>query len=301
MTAFLNRFVIVMLVATSAFGLISCSAMGRSPILPAPVGETVVTTSTLGISRQSNRALLTPQKREEILALYKDLRLADVNDGMDALGLVNTGNVDGEIKPLWRDTENFTHKFCGFALTMRLLPTNQPIAFNQRSGTLDQYLAEKKKWYGKDGLGYYLGLKWEIKKGDVVVVDCDARNDVGYLGSENTLEMVNRGAVGAVTNGGIRDTDELTKTKIPVYAGHIAKGIRPSRAEFDAMNIPVSVGGVKVVPGDLVFADGDGVIVVPFEHVYTVAKIAREVHGKDVEMRKQHYEKAGRAADSTLR
>ena len=55
--------------------------------------------------------------RKEILDLYKDLRLTDVLDGMDLIGLQDIGLMDKSIRPLWRDTDNFTHRIVGFAIT----------------------------------------------------------------------------------------------------------------------------------------------------------------------------------------
>src|ERR1043165_4942146 len=53
---------------------------------------------------------------ERILELYKDLRVADVTDGMDVVGLQDTGIMSEEIKALWRDTDNFTHRVVGIAV-----------------------------------------------------------------------------------------------------------------------------------------------------------------------------------------
>ena len=66
-----------------------------------------------------------------------------------------------------------------------------------------------------------------------------------------------------MTNGGARDTDELIKQRTPVYSRYISRTIRPGRVELDAVQVPVNVGGALVNPGDVVVADGDGVVVVP--------------------------------------
>jgi hypothetical protein len=57
--------------------------------------------------------------------MFEDLRVADVSDGMDVVGLANVGIVNAEIKALWRDTENFTHRIVGVAVTARYVPTNR--------------------------------------------------------------------------------------------------------------------------------------------------------------------------------
>ncbi|MEK7992211.1 MAG: hypothetical protein AAB403_00250, partial [Planctomycetota bacterium] len=57
--------------------------------------------------------------RKEILELYKDLRVTDVLDGMDLIGLQDIGLMKKDIRPLWRDTEKFSHRIVGFAITVR--------------------------------------------------------------------------------------------------------------------------------------------------------------------------------------
>jgi len=67
----------------------------------------------------------------EILELYKDLRVADVSDGMDMVGLPGTGLVDPAIHPHWVDHENLSHVIRGIAITVRYVPTqksDRPVA-----------------------------------------------------------------------------------------------------------------------------------------------------------------------------
>src|SRR5262249_10469721 len=101
--------------------------------------------------------------------------------------------------------------------------------------------------------------------------------DTGRIGSNNIMLWKARGAVGVVTSGGARDTDEIIKEKIPLYFRGPGRGIRPGRNEVESVNRPVTVGGVLVRPGDVVVADGDGVVVVPREHAGAVARCARAV------------------------
>jgi regulator of RNase E activity RraA len=69
----------------------------------------------------------------------------------------------------------------------------------------------------------------------------------------------------------------------------------------DSVNEPVEIGGVYVRPGDIVVADGDGVVVVPREHALRVAGLAREVLNADKPRRRQLYEQLGRPLDDTVR
>ena len=73
---------------------------------------------------QNNSFDDSERARKEILDLYKDLRVSDVLDGMDLVGLQDIGLMENDIRPLWRDTDNFTHRFVGFAITVRHVPTD---------------------------------------------------------------------------------------------------------------------------------------------------------------------------------
>ena len=68
----------------------------------------------------------TAEEDAQILELYKDLRVADVSDGMDMAGLPGTGLVDPAIHPDWVDLKDFTHVFRGIAVTVRYVPTQRP-------------------------------------------------------------------------------------------------------------------------------------------------------------------------------
>src|SRR5262245_26977438 len=61
----------------------------------------------------------SPEEDQQVLKAFDGLRVADVCDGMDAVGLHNRGLVDADIRPLWRDTSNYSHRFIGIAVTAR--------------------------------------------------------------------------------------------------------------------------------------------------------------------------------------
>jgi regulator of RNase E activity RraA len=230
--------------------------------------------------------------RKKILELYKGLRVTDVVDGMDAIGLQDTGTMTPDIHPLWRDIENFKHCFMGFAMTVRFMPTNRAI----HAKDIEDYKRIKSEWYGQVSENE---VYKHMQPGDVLIVDGDIKRDIGYWGSNNAYAHYLNGFVGFVTNGHCRDSDELIKQQVPIYFRTHGRGIRPGRLEIDGVNIPVNVGGVLVRPGDFVVADGDGVVVVPIEHVYEVGEFAREVAEGDKESRRKLYEKAGKPFDFT--
>lgn len=225
--------------------------------------------------------------RETLLSLYQDLRVADVRDGMDTMLHHYTGSMTPNMRPLWR-----TRAF-GIARTCRYLPYR---------GTVPELTPEEYwQWSGK----YYNEIctyPWiqDIQPGDFIVIDQSGVN-CGLMGSANTLDCVLRGARGLVTSGGVRDTDEIILQKIPFWSPFISQGMVQGRLEFDSKDIPVCVGGVQVRPGDMVVADGDGLIVVPSEIAEDVARHAHDEHERDKKERGSYYEKLGREMDDTVK
>jgi len=229
-----------------------------------------------------------------ILELYKNLRVADVSDGLDMVGLPGTGLVNPDIHADWVDLKDFKHIFRGIAITVRYVPTQKPA--NPATGE------EFSKWEGN----FYNSYSHEafiqlIKPGSAIVIDDVEDKDIGSIGSNNILYWYKLGAVGVVTDAGARDTDEVGLEGVPLYLRHKGRGIRPGRNEIESVNRPVSIGGVLVCPGDVVVGDGDGVVVVPRAVAEQVAKYAGEILTKDKTGRKGLYESLGRPLDKTVK
>jgi 4-hydroxy-4-methyl-2-oxoglutarate aldolase len=205
------------------------------------------------------------EDNQRILKLFEPLRVSDVSDGMDVAGLQDIGIVDESIRPLWRDTENFTHRIVGIAVTARYVPTNKRMPRMEPK--------DVSNWYAN-----YTGEPFvdELFPGSVLVIDAEGDNDTRSIGSSNILEWKKRGMLGVVTSGGLADSDEIIREKVPAYHKRMGRGFRPGRNEIESVNRPVTLGGVLVRPGDVVMADGDGVVVVPREHAEAVAKASMQ-------------------------
>lgn len=230
-----------------------------------------------GVKVLNNKTFDNSDKaRKEILDLYKDLRVTDVLDGMDLIGLQDIGLMDNDIRPLWRDPDKFTHRIVGFAVTVRYVPTDTRVGENSFK-TIEDAKTWKDQQYGRASDAGWIKSG---KPGDVVVMDVNGVFECGNIGSNNSLGWAQNGFAGVISNGGARDTDEIIKTgKIPVYCrdGYSTRGIRPGRLIIESYNFPINCAGVLVYPGDLIVADGDGVIVVPREHALIVGKLANEI------------------------
>ena len=252
----------------------------------------------------------TAEQDAQVLKLYDGLRVSDVIDALDAENLHEVTMMDPHIRPLWRDNVHFTHRIHGIAMTVRLVPA-QAIAphFSNESDAL--------KWQGLDG-GLTNG-RWQlpadikadegrapnysslIHKGTVLVVDGEAK-DNGMCGSNDGLAWTKLGLVGFVGEAVCRDTDELTLTRIPVYQDPMKspRGINQGRMWVESYNQPVVVGGVLVMPGDVIVADNDGVAVVPRAYAKQVADMARDIFEDDEVKRGKIYDHLGRPRDWTV-
>jgi 4-hydroxy-4-methyl-2-oxoglutarate aldolase len=230
-----------------------------------------------------------------VLKLFEGLRVADVTDGMDAAGLQNIGLMDPAIHPLWRDTEHFTHRFVGVAVTARYVPTQDPPAGAMTVEAYDQWAGD---WYEKRSSEAYLDI---IRRGTALVIEDAPAADVGSIGSYNILEWKGKGCVGVVTSSTARDTDEVITERVPLYLRTTGRGIRPGRNELESVNRPVVCGGVLIMPGDIIVADGDGVVVVPRAKAEAVARYARKIMDGDKAGRRELYKQQGIKADDSIK
>jgi 4-hydroxy-4-methyl-2-oxoglutarate aldolase len=103
----------------------------------------------------------------------------------------------------------------------------------------------------------------DLKPGDIAVFACGGSSRIAPWGSLLSTATRARGAAGCVTDGFVRDIMEIRAIQLPVFAGGIAPLDSKGRGIIQAVDVPVLCGGVRVEPGDLVFGDADGVVVVP--------------------------------------
>jgi len=227
---------------------------------------------------------------------YEGLRVTDVLDAMQAVGLQDIGVMDHSIRPLWRDdSDKIAHRVYGVAVTYQYLPTNRP---QPGQMSYEKFREWHSFWYRTYAPELFSRV---LRPGNVVVIDAQGIENTGFIGSNNALNWRSRGMSGVITNGSCRDTDELIVQKIPVYSKFQGGGTRPGRIEAGAVNRPVTVGGVLVRPGDMVVADGDGMVVVPREHADRVAEIAWDIAKGDKSGRLKLYEKMGMKPDATVK
>lgn len=235
------------------------------------------------------------EEDEQILKLFEGLRVSDVSDGMDKVGLTNTGLMSPEIHALWKDTVHYTHRMIGIAVTARYVPTNKPPAHAMKTEPFDRWVGQ---WYNQLSSEPFVPL---IRKGTALVIDDAPDSDVGSIGSNNIMGWKVRGCVGVITNATARDTDEIITEKVPLYFRKPGRGIRPGRNEIESVNRPIVCGGVLVEPGDVIVADGDGVIVVPRAHAKEVAEYSQKIIEGDKAGRRNLYKTLGLPSDDSVK
>jgi 4-hydroxy-4-methyl-2-oxoglutarate aldolase len=158
-------------------------------------------------------------------------------------------------------------KFVGRAVTMRYLPVRPDLM------EAVQTLAKEGDW----DYQYNVRAGEDLKKGDVVVVELGGMVDrATFLGDVTALGMQAAGAAGVIVDGGIRDLSELAMMKeIPMlYRGAHASAMADQVGV--QWNGPIRLGGITVLPGDIIIADAEGVQVVPPQLVADVISSAED-------------------------
>jgi regulator of RNase E activity RraA len=219
---------------------------------------------------------------------FRYFRTTDVTDALDALGRQDLTLMDEHVRPLWQGI-----RFWGPAVTVRALPANvrMPVLGPEEA------IRSHAIWFAEHG---GMKVREAVTPGCVVVTATAGCPEVGIWGSNNTLEMVALGAVGVVTDGYCRDTDELILQRTPIASRARGRPIIPGRVTFSNLNEPVACGGALVRPGDVVGCDGDGCLVVPQELVQDVIVIAKGILIDDARKRRQLYQRLGLPPDETV-
>jgi len=122
----------------------------------------------------------------------------------------------------------------------------------------------------------------DLRPGDVPVLGCGASGRIAPWGELLTTARQARGASGCLTDGLVRDVKAVRALRFPVFHGGIGPLDSKGRGEVCAIDVPIECAGVTVNPGDLVFGDADGVLVVPQPIVKQTLELALEkVEGED--------------------
>ena len=240
------------------------------------------------MGEESTAGTLSGERRAAILEIASKLRVTDVRDGLDWIGLHAVGSVSPEIRPLFR-----THA-CGFARTVRHIPTQQAVPSMSPAEYTDWAY---RYWYGEV---MHSDLFDTLLPGDFLVVDtCGTHTPA--VGSCDSMMWAAIGATGVLTNGGARDTDEIIHQRVmPVWSRWVVQPMYHGRVEYDGTGMDVEIGGQLVRNGDLVVADGDGAVIVPIEVVDDVLRHAIQEAENDRALRRWLFDLHGIEPDASV-
>jgi regulator of RNase E activity RraA len=178
-----------------------------------------------------------------------------VSDALDAVGLRN--NVAIGVKPVWN-----CPPIVGTAVTVRNIPT----------GT------RKQVHHG----GFVTASHCE--DGSVIVVGNSGDIENNGWGELVSWAAKAKGAVGTVVDGAARDVGGYEDMGYPVYAKGVVPRTARGRLVQDAVNITIRFCGVQVNPGDLVFADRNGIVFIPVGREREVLEAAEKIYEKEEAM-----------------
>lgn len=119
--------------------------------------------------------------------------------------------------------------------------------------------------------------------GDVIVI-YNGSPHVAPWGELATLSCINNGVAGVVIDGAVRDVDDIRKINFPIFATSIVPNAGEPKG-FGEINAQIQCGGQTVNPGDFIVGDDNGVVVIPRERAYEIARRAVEVEKNERRIR----------------
>jgi 4-hydroxy-4-methyl-2-oxoglutarate aldolase len=191
-------------------------------------------------------------KTDDTNSQLAELSTTTVSDALDRLGVASQCL---GIKPL-----DMGSRLCGQAFTMRTIPVAV------EAGTVGDYIDD-------------------VPPGRIVTIDNAGRQDMTVWGDILTFVANKRGIGGTVIDGVCRDVQGSLDLDYPLFTRGWSMRTGKDRVQLDAMDIPVSIGGARVHPGDWLLGDADGVVCIPQGRTEEVIEIARSINEAEVKIR----------------
>ena len=129
-----------------------------------------------------------------------------------------------------------------------------------------------------------------MPKGCCVIWDAGIENEAAHWGEVMTASAIAIGARMAVINGGLRDTRQVIAQDFPVFYRYRTSNGSLGRTKITEYNVPLRIGKVYIKPGDFIFGDIDGVVVIPRSIALEVLERAEKIKSNEKEMRGMVYE-----------
>lgn len=193
---------------------------------------------------------------EQILEELMRLGTTPVSDALDRLGI--NGQVFG-IKPLDR-----SFRLCGRAFTVRTIP----VVAGSKGGSVGEYIDD-------------------VPPGDVVVLDNEGKLDATVWGDILTIMAHRRGLGGTVIHGVCRDAARSLELNYPIFSRGNYMRTGKDRVVADGYNVDVSLGDIRVAPGQILLGDADGIVTFPREREQEVLAAAKEIDEAEERIRNE--------------
>jgi len=179
-----------------------------------------------------------------LVARFRGAQTSHLADAMEGRGML-----DARIKPLDRSRASFA----AAAVTAYAYPADTLAVF---------------------------GALHEAQAGDAIIVACDGFLAAALVGDIMTGMMHNKGVVGFVTDGVVRDSAGILAIGMPVFSAGVNSN-SGAMAGPGTVGVPITLGGMHVRPGDILVGDADGVVVVPAERAEQVLATLERVRAAE--------------------
>ena len=198
--------------------------------------------------------MTSPIPPSELAARCRRLYVSAVCDALYSMGLPEQV-LPSYLRPLFPE-----QRMAGLAFTLRGEPIDPPIPWEP----------------GIERIASYLEMFEQIHP-DSILVSVNPNSHVGHLGELTGSSAQHRGCTGVVLDGNLRDIEGLRNIGLQVFYRDLSPLNAIGRWEMTGLQVPVTVGGVVIHPGDLIIGEFDGVLVVPAASAEQVLLRAEEI------------------------
>jgi regulator of RNase E activity RraA len=162
-------------------------------------------------------------------------------------------------------------RMAGQAFTLRFIPAREDLARDEQMASGDFNNLKNKQRIAVES----------VAAGEVLVIDARGDTRAASLGNILVARIKARGAAGIVTDGAFRDSPAIKEIDLPTFARGQNPNISFTVHYAADINVPISCGGVAVIPGDVIVGDAEGVMVIPRAEAEAVARDGWEQERKE--------------------